>query len=176
MKGSRLRTWDGPPSGSMRRWTTIESCMPAWESPSGRTRALRNLKWTTWGTEGRGADMEAGTTTSTNRPRRWLRTLLLVLALLTSPALCCGGLQLVDSLPSSWLPSYVDFIVNTFESSARVENKTAETLYLTPITTTYGDPRVIAQSGTFRQRELPVKPGGSIQLQYDAADLPLAGI
>jgi hypothetical protein len=70
----------------------------------------------------------------------------------------------------------VDFIVNLFESEATVENQTSETLYLTAITTTYGDPRVIPQNIAFRQRDIPVNPQGTVTLQYDSADLPLAGI
>lgn len=107
---------------------------------------------------------------------RWMRALLLSLALLTSPALCCGSLQLLDSLPSSWLPSSLSFILNLFESSARIENKTPETLYVTAVTTTYGDPRVIPQNIAFRQRDIPIGPESSIVIQYDSADLPLSGI
>ena len=101
---------------------------------------------------------------------------MLVLALLTSPAICCGGLQLLDSLPSAWLPASLDFVVNVFEDSAQVENKTSETLYVTAITTTYGDPRVILQNIAFRQRSIPVRPQNAIVLEYDSADFPLAGI
>ena len=113
---------------------------------------------------------------SNARRTRTVRSVLLVLALLTSPALCCGGLQLLDSLPSSWLPSSLDFTINLFESTARVENQTSQTLYITAITTTYGDPRVISQNVAFRQRDLPVRPDGFVILQYDSADLPLSGI
>jgi hypothetical protein len=111
-----------------------------------------------------------------SRISRWVRALLLVLALLTSPILCCGGIQLLDALPSSWLPGPLDFIVNLFESEAHVENKTSQILYLTAITTTYGDPRVISQNIGFQQRDIPIKPQSSVALQYDSADLPLAGI
>lgn len=107
---------------------------------------------------------------------RTISTIVLVLALLTSPALCCGGIQLVDSLPSSWLPASLSFSVNLFEAGARVENTTSETLYVTAITTTHGDARVIPQNIALRQRDIPVQPQGSVVLQYDAADLPLSGI
>ena len=110
------------------------------------------------------------------RKTRWIQTALLLFALLTSPALCCGGLQVLDALPSTWLPGPVDFIVNLFEAEARLENHTSETLYLTAITTTYGEPRVIPQNIAFRQRDIPVGPRGVVELQYDSADLPLAGI
>jgi hypothetical protein len=113
---------------------------------------------------------------SGTRKSPWIRTTLLVLALLTSPVLCCGGLQLLDALPSSWLPGDLDFMLNLFEVEARVENKTSQTLYLTAVTTTYGDPRVISQNITFRQRDIPVRPQSSVVLQYDSADSPLAGI
>jgi len=111
-----------------------------------------------------------------SRAPGWIRTVLLLLALLTSPILCCSGTQLLDALPSAWLPGPLDFMVNLFESDARVENKTSQTLYLTAITTTYGDPRVISQNIAFRQRNIPVKPQNSVLLQYDSADFPLAGI
>jgi hypothetical protein len=108
-----------------------------------------------------------------SRGSRWIRTALLLLALITSPILCCSGIQLLDALPSS---GSLDFMINLFESEARVENKTSQTLYLTAITTTYGDPRVISQNIAFRQRDIPVRPQSSVKLQYDSADLPLAGI
>ena len=106
----------------------------------------------------------------------WIRTTLLILALLTSPILCCGGLQLLDAFPSSWLPGSLDFVVNLFEAEVRVENRTYQTLYLTAITTTYGNPMVIPQNIAFRQRDIPIRPQSSVVLQYDSADLPLAGI
>lgn len=101
--------------------------------------------------------------------------MLLVLALLTSPALCCGGLQVLDSIPESSLPASLDFVVNLFEKRARVDNQTSETLYITAITTTYGDPRIIPQNIAFRQRSIPVRSQQSTMLEYDSADLPLAG-
>lgn len=105
-----------------------------------------------------------------------LRTWILTLALLTSPALCCGGFQLLDALPSSWLPGSLDFTVNLFESTALIENQTTETLYVTAVTTTYGAPRVIPQNIAFRQRDIPVVAQGLVTLTYDSADLPLSGI
>jgi hypothetical protein len=35
---------------------------------------------------------------------------------------------------------------------------------------------VIQQNIAFRQRDIPVRPQSSVVLQYDSADLPLAGI
>ena len=118
---------------------------------------------------------EVSQSNDSHRTQR-IQTTLLVLALITSPILCCGGLQLLDALPSSSLPGSLDFMVNLFESEARVENNTSHTLYLTAITTTYGYPLVIPQNTRFRQRDIPVGPQESAALQYDSADLPLAGI
>jgi len=114
-------------------------------------------------------------TDPTSRPRP-LRAILLILALITSPLLCCGAIQLLEALPGSLLPSGLDFTLNLFEAEARVENRTTETFYLTPITTTYGPPQVIAQNISFRRRDIPLEPNGSVLLKYDSADRPLAGI
>lgn len=108
--------------------------------------------------------------------RRPFRVILLLLALLTSPLICCGAIQLLNALPSSLLPGGLDFTLNLFETEARVENHTSETLYLTPITTTYGRPDVIPQNISFRQRNIPLAPNSSVLLRYDSADLPLSGI
>ena len=113
--------------------------------------------------------------TPTNRPRP-LRTILLLLTLLTSPLICCGSVQLLDVLPASLLPPSLNFIINIFESEARVENKTTETFYITAITTTYGEPRVIGQNTSVKQRDIPLAPNSSVILTYDSADMPLAGI
>jgi len=110
-----------------------------------------------------------------NKPRP-LRRILFLLAVFTSPLLCCGSVQLLEALPASLLPSGLDFTLNLFEAEARVENRTTETFYLTAITTTYGDPRVIAQNTAFRQRDIPLAPNGSVVLTYDSADMPLSGI
>jgi hypothetical protein len=114
-------------------------------------------------------------TNQSSRPRP-LRVILLLLALLTSPLICCGAIQLLEGLPASLLPPALDFTLNLFEAEARVENRTTETFYLTPITTTYGEPRVIAQNISLRQRDIPLVPNGSVLLKYDSADMPLAGI
>jgi len=107
---------------------------------------------------------------------RLLRAFLLILGLVTSPLICCGGIQLLDALPGSLLPSGLDFIVNLFESDVRIENGTSETFYVTAITTTYGHPQVIPQNISFRQRDIPLAPNSSVVLKYDSADMPLAGI
>lgn len=67
-------------------------------------------------------------------------------------------------------------MVNLFQAEAQVGNKTGETLYLTALTTTYGRPMVISQNIFFRQRDIPIQPNGSVVLEYDSADSPLAGI
>src|SRR5262245_848401 len=104
--------------------------------------------------------------------RRPLRVIVLALAVLTSPLVCCGAIQVLNAL----LPSSFDFMVNLFQAKVQVENRTAEMLYLTAITTTYGRPMVIGQNISFRQRHIPVQPNRSVVLEYDSADMPLAGI
>lgn len=101
--------------------------------------------------------------------RKTLRMILLLLAMITSPLICCGCIFLLNAMPNSPLP-------RLFEGKAQVENNSGETLYLTPITTTYGHPEVITQSAFFRQRDIPLEPNQSVVLTYDTADTPLAGI
>jgi hypothetical protein len=107
---------------------------------------------------------------------RTTRAILFLLAVLTSPFLCCGAVQLLDSLPASVLPAPLDFTLNLFESQAQVQNRTSETLYLTPLTTTYGYPLVIPQTAGLRLRDIALAPNASATLEYDSADMPLAGI
>lgn len=107
---------------------------------------------------------------------RLLRPILLFLALFTSPLVCCGTSQLLNMLPASLLPAGLNFTLNLFEAEASVENRTAEIFYLTPITTTHGQPEVIAQHTSLRQRDIPLQPNSSVVLKYDSADLPLSGI
>lgn len=110
------------------------------------------------------------------RKRKLPNALLLLLAVLLSPLTCCGATYVLDILPPSILPPVADFTVNLFEAQVRVVNRTEETLYITPITTTTGNPEVIQQFSSIRQRDFPVKPGGAFVLAYDMADMPLAGI
>lgn len=105
-----------------------------------------------------------------------IRAISLILALLSLPFGCCGSVYLLDVLPSSLLPSSIDFTINLFEENAQIENTSSETFFITPITTTYGEPRVIPQAAFIRQREFPLYPNHSITLTYDAADMPLSGI
>ncbi len=105
-----------------------------------------------------------------------VRKILFLLLFISLPFGCCGNASLLDMVPRSMLPGALDFMINLFETDALVENKTSETLYITPITTTYGDPRVIAQSGSIRQRDFPLESDQSITLTYDSADMPLSGI
>jgi hypothetical protein len=110
----------------------------------------------------------------TNRVRKRItvRKILLLLAVLSSPLGCCGCVFLLNVLPPALLPP----MMNLFETEARIENRSGETLYLTPITTTRGRPEVITQLAFLRQRDIPLQPGRSIVLTYDAADMPLSGI
>lgn len=110
----------------------------------------------------------------TNRLR--IRRILLLLVFVTSPLCCCGISAALDALPASILPPALDFMLNLFEGNAHIENKSSETFYLTPITTTYGRPMVIPQTAALRQRDFPLPPNASITLGYDSADMPLAGI
>jgi hypothetical protein len=98
-----------------------------------------------------------------------LKSLLLLLAVLLSPAICCSGTFLLEILPIS---NPLDF----FGTELRVENRTDETVTITPVTTTTGAPQIIMQPGSVRQRDFPLPPGGVHVLSYDAADAPLAGI
>ncbi len=120
--------------------------------------------------------MSGVTASSRNSTSPRIRRILLLLALITSPLLCCGCFYLLDILPASLLPSSVDFMVNLFEAQARVENRTTETLYITPFTTIHGRPVVITQPIFFRQRDVPLRPDHSIVLAYDLADAPISGI
>lgn len=109
-------------------------------------------------------------TNQTAQPtRKLLRTILLLLAFLSSPLLLCSGSQLLALLG-------VNVGLNFFAAKLQIENQTSETLYLTPITTTYGEPRVIAQTNSIRQRDFPLEASRSFILTYDSADAPLAGV
>ncbi len=94
------------------------------------------------------------------------RSILLGLALLTFPFVCLGA----NALGLSF------FDIGFFGAEISVENQTTELLYLTPITTTYGDPRVITQNRSLLHKDLPLHPGESMLLTYDSADSPLTGI
>jgi hypothetical protein len=100
------------------------------------------------------------------RKTNMFRSLLLALALLTFPFACLG----MNALGSPFLD------IGFFSAEISVENQTPETLYLTPITTTYGDPRVITQNRSLLHKDLPLHPGESMLLTYDSADSPLTGI
>ena len=105
----------------------------------------------------------------TNRVRKHLpvRVILLLLVVVTSPLCCCGVTFLLNTISPS---------LNIFHGEAQVENRSGETLYITPITTTYGHPVVIGQFTFIRQRDIPLQPNHSIVLTYDTADMPLSGI
>ena len=110
-------------------------------------------------------------TNKTNRPRKRIsaRVILLVAALLTSPLCCLGGMQVLSILP---LPGFFSL----FETEVVVQNDSADTLTLTPITTTRGYPQVIYQTASLRQCQVVAAPGEAVLLTYDAADFPLVGV
>jgi len=66
--------------------------------------------------------------------------------------------------------------IGFFHGEVRVENHSDETLYITPITTTYAEPRIITQTLSLYYRDLPIEAGENINITYDTADFPLAGI
>ena len=103
-----------------------------------------------------------------NKKHTIIRTALLILALLSSPFACMGGSFAISALSS--------INIGLFQAEVRVENRTDETLYITPITTTYAEPQIIWQFTSLRQRDILLKAGESILLTYDAADSPLAGV
>lgn len=92
----------------------------------------------------------------------------LLLALILFPLTCSGGYYFLSALPG--------VTTGLFETEVVIENHSAETLYITPITTTYAEPRVITQPGRIRQVDIPLWPDRSILLTYDAADMPLSGV
>lgn len=104
--------------------------------------------------------------TNQTKKRLPFRKILLMLAVISSPLTICGCLSLLSALP---------FPMNIFQTEARVENRSAETLYITPITTTHGQPEVIIQLA-FAQQRIPLQPKATIVLTYDSADTPLSGI
>lgn len=113
---------------------------------------------------------------STLDKRSCVRRVLFLLALLSSPLFCCGSLYVLEALPAALLPSTVDTVMHLFEVEARLENRTGETLYITPISTTYGRPTVIMRMTSYWIRDIPLQPKRSLRLIYDSADMPLAGI
>ena len=97
------------------------------------------------------------------------KLLLLLFAVLLSPLTCFGRTYIINLLPEP-------FSLNIFETGFWVENQTEEILYITPITTTTGEPLIIRQAKSIRQRDFPIRPGQNLILTYDAADRPLSGI
>ena len=87
--------------------------------------------------------------------RKTLRMILLLFAVFTSPLICFGCIIFLSAAPDSVLP-------RLFRGETRIENNSGESLFLTPITTTYGHPEVITQSAFFRQRDIPLEPNQSI--------------
>ncbi len=102
-----------------------------------------------------------------DKKRTVFRTILLILALLSSPFACMGIGFVISALPGE---------IGFFQAEVQVENQTAETLYVTPITTTYGEPQVIMQFTSLRQRDFMLQPNGKLRLTFDSADTPLDGL
>jgi hypothetical protein len=104
----------------------------------------------------------------TTGPKKRSPLIWLLLALILSPLTCCGGYFILSALPG--------VTAGLFETEVHIENHTDETLYITPITTTYAEPRVITQSSRIRQVDVPLRPDRSVLITYDAADMPLSGV
>ena len=113
-------------------------------------------------------------TVGTNQARKYRTAgaILLLLAVLSSPLGCCGCAFILNALPTPFQLPMMDL----FKGEAQVENRSGETVYLTPITMTYGYPIVIGQPASIRQRDFPLQHDRSIVLTYDTADAPLSGI
>ncbi|MBT3713209.1 MAG: hypothetical protein HOG15_07655 [Anaerolineae bacterium] len=103
------------------------------------------------------------------KAKKVFRLLVLLLALFSSPFACMGAGSIIFALPS------MDSI-GFFHGEVRVENHSAESLYITPITTTYAEPRIITQALSLYYRDIPLKASASLNITYDTADFPLAGI
>ncbi|MCP4143476.1 MAG: hypothetical protein GY755_24850 [Chloroflexi bacterium] len=100
--------------------------------------------------------------------KKVFRTILLILAILSSPFACLGA--------GSIIFAFTDTDLDFFNATVHIENQTNESLYITPITTTYADPRVILQPRYFRNKELLLRPHSTIRVSYDSADTPMEGI
>ncbi len=103
------------------------------------------------------------------KARKIFRLIVLILVLLTTPFACVGMGSIIFSLPGM---NSVGF----FHGEVRVENNSSEALYLTPISTTYAEPRIITQPLFRRHRDLPLGARDSIVITFDTADFSLAGI
>ena len=119
------------------------------------------------------SDMAAN---SPKKKRPPIRTVLLILLVLSMPCGCCGWFYVLDAIPASVLPPPLAFVMDLFETEALIQNNSGFTVYVTPFTTTTGTPAVISQRSSIRQRDFKLRPGKSIILFYDVADLPLSGI
>ena len=82
----------------------------------------------------------------------------------------------MELIPNALVPDGLDFMVNLFESEVVIRNEGWGTIYVTPLTMTYGKPQVIHQPNRIRQRNFVVEEGQSLTLQYDMADSPLDGL
>ena len=66
-------------------------------------------------------------------------------------------------------------ILNLGSTPFLVENQASIPLYITPITDTYAEPKLILQSKV-RFKNFEVAPGETIELEYDSFDFGLSGL
>lgn len=100
---------------------------------------------------------------------KFAQVVLLLLAVVTFPLGCCGCTLALTNLPG--------VSVGLFQTDVQLENRTGETLRITPISTTQaGPPQIIWQPAYLRQIDIPIEPNQSISLRYNSADQVLDGI
>ncbi len=97
------------------------------------------------------------------------RTLFFILFFLTSPFAFLGCSSILFALSPMQEAGF-------FHGEVRIENRSGENLTITPITTTYAEPRIIAQPLCLYRRDIPLNAGEAWHISYDTADFPLAGI
>ncbi|MEM9778046.1 MAG: hypothetical protein AAF902_25950 [Chloroflexota bacterium] len=101
--------------------------------------------------------------------KRFLKFFVFLFALLLSPMICATiGLSISVFANNNSILSLGDRHIT-------VENKTALTLYVTPVTEAYSEPRVIEQT-QIRLKNFEIQPGKSIELLTGNFDFPLSGL
>ncbi len=101
--------------------------------------------------------------------KKVFRFIVLTLAMLTSPFGCVGVGSFVFSLTTGQTSGL-------FTAVTYIENQTDELIYITPMTTTHDEPRIIEQFFRFRYKNLPLRSGDTIRLSYDASDNSMDGM
>ena len=71
---------------------------------------------------------------------------------------------------------FVNTPIDFFAAEVTVVNQSNATLFITPITTTYTEPEVIAQIKRWHHKDIPLQAGDVLTLSYDTADHSLDGI